>query len=369
MVGDRLDPTTTATTGEVHASELRARFVAKGYNQHINDPMECYAATPSSTSLKTLLLLGILQGHQTTCLDINTAFINTPPLPTTEEIYVQPPAEWYYNSPTTLWRLKKAMYGLRTSPKLWQQHLGEVLRQQNLRQCKADKCLWTTPRLGVLIYVDDLLLVGEPTRIQQFIATLKATFTLKHVTTLSKEQGVRFLGKRLTLHDDNSISNSLEPSYWDNKLRPYHLDGDNVKTVTTTCLEQQSLQEKEKLEPQQHKMFRTTVGQLIWASLDRPDLMYCAKLHSSRLQGPTERDLRSLKHTMHAVHQGYYSLKVVHWQRPSRLPTYNSQWFCQFPAETTSLWIYVATLTQTGLEIKRQDVLQVDGFVHYWEHL
>ena len=127
VVGDRPDPTTTATTGEVHASKLRARFVAKGYSQHVDDPMvECYAATPSSTSLqKTLLLLGILQGHQTTCLDISTAFINTP-LPPTEEIYVQPPAEWYYNSSTTLWRLKKAMYGLRTSPKLWQQHLGST---------------------------------------------------------------------------------------------------------------------------------------------------------------------------------------------------------------------------------------------------
>ena len=47
VVGDRPDPTTTATTttGEVHASELRARFVAKGFSQHINDPMECYAAT------------------------------------------------------------------------------------------------------------------------------------------------------------------------------------------------------------------------------------------------------------------------------------------------------------------------------------
>ena len=79
VVGDRPDPTTTAdaTIGEVHASELRARFVAKGFSQHINDPMECYAATPSSTSLKALLLLGILQGHQTTCLDISTAFITT----------------------------------------------------------------------------------------------------------------------------------------------------------------------------------------------------------------------------------------------------------------------------------------------------
>ena len=42
--------------------------------------------------------------------------------------------------------------------------------------------------------------------------TRKATFTLKHVTTLSKEQDVRFLGKRLQLHDENSISISLEPS-------------------------------------------------------------------------------------------------------------------------------------------------------------
>ena len=132
VVGDRPDPTTAAdtTTGEVHASELRARFVAKGFSQHINDPMECYAATPSSTSLKGLLLLGILQGHQTTCLDISTAFINTPLPPTEPPIYVQPPAEWYYNSPTTLWRLRMAMYGLRTSPMLWQQHLGAVLRQQ-----------------------------------------------------------------------------------------------------------------------------------------------------------------------------------------------------------------------------------------------
>ena len=38
----------------------------------------------------------------------------------------------------------------------------------------------------------------------------------------------------------------LESSYWDNVLRPCHLDGDNVKTVTTTFLEQQPQQERER---------------------------------------------------------------------------------------------------------------------------
>ena len=279
--------------------ELRARFVAKGCSQHVNDPVvDCYAATPSTTSLKTLLLLGILQGHQTTCLDNSTAFINTP-LPETEEIYVQPPQEWYYNSPTTLWRLKKAMYGLHTSPKLWQLHLGRVYyNNKDYDNARLTDRLYTTTGLGALVYVDDLLLVGETTKIEGFITTLKATFTLKHVDTLSRTTDVRFLGKGLQLHEDNSISISLEPSYYENMLCPHHLDGKNVKTITTTRLEQQPLEDREKLDPQQHRVFRTTVGQLIWASLDRPDLMCATKLHSSRLQGPTERDLRSLKHTI-----------------------------------------------------------------------
>ena len=74
------------------------------------------------------------------------------------------------------------MYGLRTSPKLWRLHLGRVLQQQGLRQCKTDRCLYTTTGLGV-VYVDDLLLAGDTTKIEGFITTLKATFTLKHVTT------------------------------------------------------------------------------------------------------------------------------------------------------------------------------------------
>ena len=286
VVEDRPDPSTTTTAGEQPASELRARFVAKRYTKHVNDPMvDCYAATPSTTSLKTLLLLGILQGHQTTCLNISTAFINTP-LPETEEIYVQPPQEWYYDSMAT---------------KLWQLHLRRVRQQQGLRQCKVDGRLYTTTGLGVLVYLDDFLLVGETTKIEGFITTLKTTFTLKHVTTLSRTTDVRFLGKRLQLREDNSISISWEPSYYENMLRPYHLDGKNVKMVTTTCLEQQKLQDRQKLDPQQHHMYRTTVGRLIWTSLDRPDLMYAARLHSSRLQGPTERDLRSLKHTLRYV--------------------------------------------------------------------
>ena len=52
-----------------------------------------WGATPSSASLETILLLGILPGYQTISLSISTALINTPQLDT-EEIYVEPPQEW-----------------------------------------------------------------------------------------------------------------------------------------------------------------------------------------------------------------------------------------------------------------------------------
>ena len=216
VVGDRPDPST---------SELRAHFVAKGYSQHINDPMECYAATPSSTSLKGLLLLGILQGHQTTRLDISTAFTNTP-LPPTEEIYVQPPAEWYYNSPTTLYGASKRYVRTTYVTKVVATTLGgsTTPTKSTTMQGRQVPLDYTWTRSA---HLRRRLIVGWRTYKDTTVHSYLAGYFHAEACDYSlQEQDVRFLGKRLQLHDDNSISISLEPSYWDNMLRPYQLDGD-----------------------------------------------------------------------------------------------------------------------------------------------
>ena len=75
-----------ATTGP-----LKVRFVAKGYSQYISDHIkETFAATPSSTSLRTLLPHAVLHQYQVTSCDISSAFLNTP---IEEDIYVQHPPE------------------------------------------------------------------------------------------------------------------------------------------------------------------------------------------------------------------------------------------------------------------------------------
>eukprot|EP00971_Amphidinium_carterae_P335599 6471544-Amphidinium_carterae.2 len=49
------------------------------------------------------------------------------PQPIEEEVFVQPPKEFYHNRPSMLWSMKKALYGLRTSPKQWQEHLSTTV--------------------------------------------------------------------------------------------------------------------------------------------------------------------------------------------------------------------------------------------------
>ena len=73
----------------------------------------------------------------------------------------------------------------------------------------------------------------------------------------------------------------------------------SIKPTIMTCLEHQPLEGHDQLDPQQHSQCRTmSIGQIIWVSLDRADLMFAAKLHSSRLQKPTAQDAKKCENKL-----------------------------------------------------------------------
>ena len=57
-----------------------------------------------------------------------------------------------------VWELHRALYGLRTSPKTWQEHLHSTLKGMHLHQLKSDRRVWAKMNIIVLAYVDDLLI-------------------------------------------------------------------------------------------------------------------------------------------------------------------------------------------------------------------
>ena len=241
VIGPR--PSSTSVDDiDIPAGPLKARFVAKGYSQYISDHIkETFAATPSSTSLRTLLLHAVLHQYQVTSyVTFSSAFLNTP---IEEDIYVQPPPEVYQHRPRVLWKLHRALYGLRTSPKMWQEHLHSTLQGLQLQQLKSDRCVWVKPNLMVLAYVSERLAHRRNIKFSEtslFLEQLRQSFSLKHSTVLTTQQPLRFLGKRICRHPNGDITINLERSYYYSKA---HGPRDNINPTSTPSLRRPPVQQ------------------------------------------------------------------------------------------------------------------------------
>ena len=193
----------------------RCRIVERGYDQVVEDPDETYASTPCLLTLKTLLPLAVARGLHVTLADVSTAFLHAS---MDGEVLALPPAE-YYPSGDVVWRLKRAWYGLKNAPKLWQQHLATTLESKGFQQIKSDPNLYfqAERKIYLLCYVDDLILFGEQNSVADLVVDLQKELLLRATGELSKGQEATFLGRRMR-RTSTSVQMFMETSYVDRIL-------------------------------------------------------------------------------------------------------------------------------------------------------
>jgi hypothetical protein len=97
-------------------------------------------------------------------LDVVTAFLNGW-LDEDEVVYIRLPNG-------RLAKLRKALYSLRRSPRLWYKELARFLASIGYKLLKADLCVFINPLTGgvLLAYVDDILMI---TRTKDEMVALK----------------------------------------------------------------------------------------------------------------------------------------------------------------------------------------------------
>ena len=73
------------------------------------------------------------------------------------------------------------MYGLKGSPKAWQQHLAKTMLDAGFERLKSDPNLYRhkTKKLWSLVYVDDLMFVGEQCDIDDVMQDLKKVLLIR----------------------------------------------------------------------------------------------------------------------------------------------------------------------------------------------
>ena len=132
--------------------------MCKGFKEQIDDKDTVFATTPNFSTLMVLLTVGLATGFQLHFMDISTSFLHAP---VQNEVCVQPPSEATSGS-SIAWKLKRAMYGLRSAPASWQLHFSSFLQEWGFTRLKTDSCLFvnSSKDLWVLVWVDDLLIAS-----------------------------------------------------------------------------------------------------------------------------------------------------------------------------------------------------------------
>ena len=114
----------------------RSRYTVRGYEQELTGSEDFCASTPLSCLVKTLLVCAEREGHTVCFGDCTDAFLQSDLL---EEIYVETPAE-AQEPADVVWRLHKALPGLKGGPVAWRARIDGILGSSplNFRRSRVD---------------------------------------------------------------------------------------------------------------------------------------------------------------------------------------------------------------------------------------
>lgn len=94
-------------------------------------------------------------------MDAVTAFLNAP---VDEEIYLEQP-DGFVEGTNKVWMIKKAIYGLKQSPKMWNEDVNDFLVSIRFHQSPCDACLYLRQKDSeyslLYIHVDDMIITGN----------------------------------------------------------------------------------------------------------------------------------------------------------------------------------------------------------------
>ena len=266
--------------------KFKARLVAKGYlQQYGRDYNETFAPVAKFKSIRLLLAIAAQRGQKVYHDDVTSAFLNGV---LKEEVLMDQPDGFQELSSMHKWRLRKTLYGLKQSPREWNEAIHNFLVSQGFLQSKCDPCLYfkKTDSYEILtgIYVDDVISTGtNDIEVQKFRKALKSKFKCSEGGILEW-----CLGMEVQQSADGIRLNQKQ--YVTQKLEEFkdHLKPNIQRTVPLDPNFQQLLIDADASgETDDGFPYRSVVGSLMYAATgSRPDITTAVGIASRYLSKP-----------------------------------------------------------------------------------
>jgi len=126
--------------------------------------IETFAPVVSQSAVRLILTEAAADGDEVLPYDLDSAFLNAE---LDRNVLCRLPPVWADSHGNSVFKLKKALYGLKDAPRLWYKKYGGILRELGWIECSHTPGLWKKPSvaypdrmLKMSVYVDDNLICG-----------------------------------------------------------------------------------------------------------------------------------------------------------------------------------------------------------------
>ena len=333
---------------------FKVRWVAKGFSQRRGeDYWDTFSPVVRMSTVRMLLALATQEGWDVQQCDVKTAFLEAE---LDEDIYVYPPEG--YGKPGMVYKLKRALYGLKQSARLWGQKLASKLREQGFRSLRSDNCLFMRVRNGkttlVGVYVDDLVVTGDDTEgISDVKRGLASSFRLKDLgalrqilgctwrrckngdSTFTQTKTIIDLANKFNIEvgsgvvETPAIASDVLKSEW----QPVKGSREwKAMTWSPKKRRKRSAIPIEVKDMSKQTRYRSIVGNLLWiARCTRPDIMHITSELTRFMQNPGIKHLaraeRVVQYLLHTKDIGIRWTRKQHHSR-NELKAYTDASFC-----------------------------------------
>ena len=245
------------------------------------------SCTPSGEAVRILLSLCSEKQLSMLGLDISTAFLHTP-LKGRKAI-IRLPSDVSLTKTTyspAFAILTKAMNGLRIAAKAWNEHLADILLQEQVCQSQTEPCVFAGNEVCIIVYVDDVLIGGTTMQDTQRIRD-RLTRTLKVKTTgVIDDQGGKlvFLGREI-VRVERILKMRIPPGYLDDVYQMFSItkSSEVPPDILKECEGESPI-----LSGEAATRYRSALGKIAWFCQTRFDMSRFVSILAQGQKEPTQ---------------------------------------------------------------------------------